>query len=324
MKVKTFNTYMKDINTVEGLKELLNMDLTEKQAETVKAKIKELETVQDQPETAQEIENGDLLELIEEKAQEEPETVQDEPENEPENETGKTKKKLSLTDLQEIESSYNNLSKHEKLKAVDGSELDLRKRLNELGIYGIFEGKKAKNDIGAHYIDYALPTLEGLEYNQAYKKMAQLYRKNPNFKKMIEENAQGEIITIAGYGGLFLNFIKPYSEPILLEGMNGEEIEITKENWHIEPLAVWANGGRMIKVFHTLGMVNYLNGNYYQKPTEKFQLNLLDIRNKHWLHFEKRGETVGLITKNGNFKEVPKDLENGWASLIDWAQKNVM
>lgn len=232
-------------------------------------------------------------------------------------------KKLTLAGLAEIQKGYDTLSKHDKLKTASGSNLDIMGRLAEEGIYGIFEGKKAKNDIGTHYIGFALPTLDGLDYRNAYKELAATYRKNPTFAKHIKDNAQGEIITIAGYGGLFLNFIRPYGEAVTIEGMDGKDLTITKENWHNEPLAVWANGGRMIKVFHTLGMINLLEGNYLQKPSDKFQLDKRDIRTRHWLHFEKRGDQHGLITKNGNFKPIPNNLQSGWAPIIEWAQGNI-
>jgi hypothetical protein len=312
--------------TIKGILEKVNEGkaLTEKQQKIYTSFITDMGgervTIETAQEAAQEVtqEANGLEDLINETAQETAENTTQEADT-------MTTKKLDLNTLTEIENSYATLSKHNKLKEAKNSNLDLFGQLQELGIYGIFNGKKALNDIGTHYIGYALPELEGMDYREAYKKLSTLYRKNPNFKKTLEENAQGEIITIAGYGGNFLNFIKPYGEnKITLEGQDGTEITIDKGNWSKQPLAIWANGGRMIKVFYTLGMVNYLKGNYYQKPSDKFQLSDLTIRNKHWLHFEKRGEKIGLITKNGNFKEIPKDLQSGWEPIITWTQNNVM
>jgi hypothetical protein len=312
MKIVGFNKVMTKVfeKAVNG------QELTEKEGKMLDNYIKDLggyrpaETIQEEAET-------NLLDLINQTSETLENTTQ-------EAVTGGMKK-LDLSTLTEIENSYSTLSKHNKLKEAKNSNLDLFGQLQELGIYGIFNNKKALNDIGTHYIGYALPELEGMDYREAYKKLSTLYRKNPNFKKTIEENAQGEIITIAAYGGNFLNFIKPYGEnKIEIEGQDGTVKTIDKSNWHLEPLAIWANGGRMIKVFYTLGMVNYLKGNYYQKPSDKFQLGDLTIRNKHWLHFEKRGEKIGLITKNGNFKEIPNNLQSGWEPIITWAQNNVM
>lgn len=316
MKQSTFLKMIKDINTIYGLEEMLGMNLTEKQKTAVLSKIEQLKH-----EEAQTVEN-ELENLINDSTTtEQPNTAA---ENIEENIDGI--KQLTLSDLEEINAEFNSLSKHEKLKRVNhGTSLEIEDILKEYGIYGIFNRKKPRdNAMGIHFVKYALPTFEGLEYNKAYSKLMKTYRTNPKFRETLEKESIGEIITIAGEGGIFLQFIKPDSgNTVKLKGFDGGILEINENNWADEPIGAWSNGGRAIKVFHSLGMLHYLRGYYLQSPSDKFQMEKRNIRNRHWLHFRKNDdETVGLVTRNGLFKPIPPELKN-WKELIEWAQQNV-
>lgn len=317
MKQSTFSKMMKDINTIYGLEEMLGMNLTDKQKTAVLSKIEQLKQEENQT-----VEN-ELETLINETTEttEQPNTAA---ENIEENIDGI--KQLTLSDLEEINAEFNNLSKHEKLKRVNhGTSLEIEDILKEYGIYGIFNRKKPRdNTMGIHYIKYALPNFEGLEYNKAYSKLMKTYRTNPKFRETLEKESIGEIITIAGEGGIFLQFIKPDAGNVIkLKGFDGGILEINENNWADEPIGAWSNGGRGIKVFHTIGMMHYLRGYYLQSPSDKFQMEKRNIRNRHWLHFRKNHEDmVGLVTKNGLFKPIPAELKT-WSEIIEWAQKNV-
>lgn len=237
----------------------------------------------------------------------------------------KVRKTLDLGKLAEAEDKYKSLSNHAKLKTIGAEKsLEMADKLKTIGIKAIFSKGQATNDMGFYHIGYKIPEIDGpdgpLEYAKAYNELSAAWRKNPLFRKEFEKEAQGEIITLAADGGLFLQFVRPFGESVILEGMDGQDIEITAADWHKEPIGIWKNGGRATKVGHLLGLTNYLLSDYDRKPSDKFQS--FKFVGRYWMVLENIGDKVKGWKKNGNKIEMPSDLhtENGYKDIIEWAQ----
>lgn len=306
--------------------------MTEKR-ETAKQKKERL--VAEAAEAARlEAEKENLNDLLNEEGNEEQEENNNEETSEQHEEQHEEEKKpmakkiLDLGTLTELNNEYDGLSKHEKLKTVGGeASVEIADKLNTLGIRGIFSKGTTTNDMGFYHIGYKIPELpnnEGgmMEYGEAYNTLVNTWRKNPLFRKRIEGESQGELITIAAVGGLFLQFIKPYGEAITLEGMDGNDLVITSEDWHKNPVGIWKNGGRATKVGHLLGLTNFLNADYDRKPTDKFQSQ--KFQSKYWITVDMVGDTIRAWKKGSTNTKVtmPENIGtgNGWKDFIDWAQ----
>lgn len=278
-------------------------------------------------------ENGGLLEMLEgtnTEGKTAPEAPQgtDNKEEAANMEKKTARKVLDLGKLAEVENQYKNLSNHEKLKTVGGEKsVEMADKLRTLGIHAIFSKGTASNDMGFYHIGYKIPEIpnnEGgnMEYAEAYNTLTAAWRKNPLFRKQFEAEAQGEIITLAAVGGLFLQFVRPFGDSVILEGPDGNDIEITAANWDKEPIGIWKNGGRATKVGHLLGLTNYLLSDYDRKPSDKFQDN--KFCGKYWIVLDKVGEKIQ-AWKKGNRNEkvtMPEGMgtTEGYKNLIEWAQ----
>lgn len=319
MKEKLFKGWLNDLRTAEQLDAAREL-LTARQIQLAEKRLAELNA-------AAPTENepaADLAALV--------------------NETAKTIQPADfLAGLTAAKREYDSLSVHEKMiNAAD--DVEIVELVKKEGIYSLFELKRSRvNDAGYHFlafneqdaiikdIETKKPILDektGRHYAAGDSYLRRLWKKT-FFRNYIEKNATGELITVAAYGGMAITFIRPAAGKTIELERGGVKTTITPDNWDTVPVGIWSNIGRGTKISKCLSFNLGLMTDYSRKASDKFyktsdagKIINKDAHTKYFIHLEKRGDGIYLITKNGNALPIPKNLDtaDGFGPFIEWAQ----